>query len=160
MKAFSRFTFVIIFIILTQASCKKPDHGPDITVNNQLSKNPWRLSAVTISPALNGSTDFYNQSMLPCERDNIFNFSQAYQLFSVDPGTSVCGSGDPQAIREDAFGGWSFDPNNSILAISIAMPVPLNVNMTIIQINGNSFTGKTTEVISGITYTKTWMFSL
>lgn len=151
--------FLLGTITFIQASCKRADPGiiQFDPVQQILESKTWKLTALNISPALNGNTDYYNNVMAPCERDNTYQFTTIYYglTFFFSEGSLMCSPTDPQTTNDS----WSYEPNSRVLTFKIPNPAPgTTYNMTIQQINDSTFTGRTVEVIAGNAYTKTWIF--
>jgi len=143
----------ILFIVV---SCKKSDpYQP--TTQELLQNKEWKLSSLTINPALNGTTDYLNGAMQPCERDNVywFGYSVLWSAFSLEEGTNVC---DPANTSYGGF--WSFNPGTNVLNFSYgASSTNMTIfTMTVEGVSENGFTGKTTDTIAGNIYAKTWAF--
>jgi len=145
----------ILTILFIVASCKKSDpYQP--TTQELLQNKEWKLSSLTINPALNGTTDYLNGTMQPCERDNTYFFANAFwSSFSLNEGTDVC---DPAYSNYTGF--WSFNSDTNVMSFYYGTS-STNItffNMTVEGVSENVFTGKTTDTITGNIYAKTWAF--
>ena len=141
------FTFILFF-----QSCKKNDQTtPDVATSLQ-NKN-WKLVALTVSPAINGITDAYNNYLEDCERDNLFTFN-INNAFVLNEGATKCDPADPQTQN----GTWNYNSTSKMLFFQLTLPSD-EYNMMITQIDATSFTGVENETVSGINYTYTWRFA-
>jgi len=141
-------------------SCSKSDKPAGQSVREQIQNKDWKVSALTITPAYNGSTDYYHNTMLPCERDNIYKFAISFSAFILDVGVQGCNIGDPISGTQEGIGTWNYDESQNLLHFDVAGSASFNYNMTLDEVEDDHFKGTTTEIISGITYTKKWEFHL
>lgn len=150
----TKLIMILCMICLLQVSCKKDDNPVPVDNTSALLQNKnWKLTAGTVSPANFGLTDWYNDFLEDCNRDDLFRFNTA-NLFVIDEGPSKCNSFDLQSHE----GSWSYTESTKTLHFALNPPSD-NYDLTITQINENSFTGKMQEVELGVTYTYTWVFT-
>ena len=111
------FAFVI-------SGCKKdkketPTPTPALTKTQMITAKPWKVTAVTVSPAIDWDgqgtmvTDIYSQ-MDACEKDDLVKFN-TNGSYTLEEGTSVCVTGDPQVYET---GTWAFNSNETALTIT------------------------------------------
>lgn len=155
MKKFStKLIMLLSMICLLQVSCKKDDTPVPVDNTSALLQNKnWKLTAGTVSPVYFGTTNWYNDFLDDCNRDDLFRFNAA-NLFVIDEGPSKCNPSDPQT--QD--GSWTYTESTKVLHFTLNSPSD-SYDLTITQINENSFTGNTKEVEAGVTYTNTWVFT-
>jgi hypothetical protein len=113
MKKIQIRTFFIVLLsglILAGTSCSKDE---DEKTNKDLlvGKN-WKMTALTINPAVFGVTDFY--SVLPaCTADDLTKFNSDGTV-NFDEGASKCESGDPQTT----YGTWSLNSDQTVISVT------------------------------------------
>jgi hypothetical protein len=157
MKHFTKI-FAAIFmgvVTLIQTSCKKTEQpiptAPDVAAI--LQNKDWKATAITVSPAMGGITDIYNNFLDACNRDDLFKFN-ANNIFLYDEGATKCNPADPQT--QD--GSWNYNSNTKNLFFQLTPPSD-EYNMTIKEINDTGFKAEMYETDSGVDYTITWIFS-
>lgn len=153
MKNFSAKLILAISVVFTLlASCKKQDviqPAADNTAALIQNKN-WKITAANVNPAYYGMTDIY-LSMEDCSKDNLWRFSSP-DIMVFDEGASKCDPADPQTRAAT----WIYNSTTKMLTITDPLE---SDSMSITQINDNSFTGKSKQLDTGITYTFTWTFT-
>lgn len=159
MKSFTKINYGLLsaMIMFIAISCKKSD-TPQPTTQELIQGKSWKLSALTINPALNGTTDYLNGIMQPCERDNVYTFgySLLWQGFYLDESTTLCDPAYPIY-----YGTWTFNDTTKVISFSYGSSTTglYQYSMTVEGVSENGFTGKTTETISGNIYAKIWTFT-
>lgn len=105
--------------ILFVCSCSKDGDGPGKSKTALLSSAPWKISAHTISPALDldgdgqaDDTDIF-ATYEACDRDDLTSFSSnGTGVFSEGP--TKCDPGDPSSFNFT----WEWKNNETVLSIS------------------------------------------
>lgn len=88
----------------------------------------YKLTASTISPAFQGTTNYF--SMLEtCNTDDILRFAQA-GTFTWDEGPTMCQGVTQQTVS----GSWALSNNNSTLTLTVGGS---QVTWTVVTIDGN-----------------------
>jgi len=113
MKKIQIRTFFIVLLsgmILAGTSCSKDE---DEKTNKDLlvGKN-WKMTVLTINPAVFGVTDFY-AVLDACTKDDLTKFNSDGTV-NFDEGASKCDSGDPQTT----YGTWSFNADQTVLSVT------------------------------------------
>ena len=145
-------TSILAIFTLIQVSCKKSDPEPAaIDVAATLQNKNWKITALTMAPALAGVTDIYNDSYDACERDNLYKFNTA-DVFLLDEGATLCNTGDPQTLT----GTWNYNASTKIIHYQILGD---SWDLLVTSINENVLIGTMQDIISGVTYTSTWTFT-
>jgi len=122
------------------------------TKTQMLTDKAWKLTACTITPAVQGVTNLYSV-MASCELDNTLKFnSDASNSVVQDEGATKCNSMDPQQVA----GSWQLN--------SAETEVMLNLNnqtdtYVLQSISTTSMRVAVTMVINGTTYTTTNTYS-
>jgi hypothetical protein len=113
MKKIQIRTFFIMLLsglILAGTSCSKDED--EKTNKDLLVGKDWKMTALTINPAVNSMTDFY--AFLPaCTKDDLTKFNSDGTV-NFDEGASKCDSGDPQTT----YGTWSFNADQTVLSVT------------------------------------------
>lgn len=137
------------FIIISTAviSCKKSADAPAVDETAQLTRN-WVLTAATLSPAIGGITDFFNDWWDACDRDNVYKF-QAGGVYINDPGALTC-----SASSQTRTGVWTYNKNNKELYFNAGD----YYTMKVFELDNTHFKATTKDTISGVIYTSTWTF--
>lgn len=147
--------FVGTTVLFAFSGCAKdedPSPTPKKTNEEILVSTPWRLSAMTVSPAYdwNGDgnliTNIYGQ-FPACYTDD-FDTYNANKTYLTDEGATKCDPSDPQT-----FGGiWSMNSNQTQLILDGDV-------MMIKSMSETQMTWETTFVEDGTTYTATATYS-
>ncbi len=150
--------FAIAAITLPQFSCKKSDPVPvEVDVAATLQNKNWKLTALTVSPAISGTTDIYNDFFEACERDDLYRF-KANNIFQYDEGAAKCNPANPQTHD----GTWNYNTGNKILHFQTTSPggsVGDAYDLVVTNITDINLVGTMTDVMSGVTYISTWTFT-
>jgi hypothetical protein len=113
MKKIQIRTFFIMLLsglILAGTSCSKDED--EKTNKDLLVGKDWKMTALTINPAVNSMTDFY--AFLPaCTKDDLTKFNSDGTV-NFDEGALKCDSGDPQTT----YGTWSFNADQTVLSVT------------------------------------------
>lgn len=148
----------IIASIVSLGACKKDEDNTSATPKTKselLTAKPWKLSALTVSPAYNVGgtmiTDFYAQ-MQACDKDDIYSF-KSDKTFTQEEGATKCDPNDPQV--SDA-GTWTFSSDEKQLVQTSSGSTE---SSTIVDLTDSKMILSSTEVENGITYTYTATFS-
>lgn len=105
----------------------------------------YTLTASTVSPAYQGTTDLFS-SLPSCNTDDILRFAQA-GTWTLDEGPTMCSQGGQQTYS----GNWSLGQNNTVLALTGAF----QVTWTVVTIDGNVLRVRSEQTADGQTYTVT-----
>lgn len=153
MKHFTKiFTAFILVVISMQPSCKKSDTTPAaVDVAASLKNKNWKITALTVTPAIGGTNDIYHDLYDDCERDNLYKFNDA-SVFLYDEGATKCYPADSQTLT----GTWSYNATTKILHYQIVADM---WDLTVTSISETSFVATSTDVDAGITYLATWTFA-
>jgi hypothetical protein len=112
--------FTIAALMLGFVSCQKEENNtvtegnkPAPTKKEMLIAKTWKLTAMTISPAVNGKTDVFPM-VEACEKDNTWKFSDnsSYMTLTVDEGMDMCKGRSQQTTTN-----WMLDEQKNILTI-------------------------------------------
>lgn len=147
---------VLILVSIATFSCgKKTDPAPTPETNTQkLCGKNWRLVAFTYNPGIpvNGVsiTDFYAQ-LSACRRDDFQNYNVNGTTI-IDEGNTKCNASDPQTSSRT----WSWANNETKLTITASNTV---TTLDVLQNDGNVLRLSGTEVVSGITYTRSLTYN-
>ena len=102
----------IMVLIIIMAACKKEKTpAPTDDTITILQSGDWKLTAFTISPALNGITDVM-QNIPPCAKDNLLQF-KPNSIFYFDEGATKCDPSYPQIFSLP----WKFADNETKLIL-------------------------------------------
>ena len=148
-------TGLFLFISLTAFlfSCKKSDSpAAPVDVAATLQNKNWRTTAITVSPAMGGVTDVFNNVMPSCSRDDLYRFDGA-SIFTLSESTVSCDPTGPQTQQ----GTWSYNTTSKTLHFQLGTGGE-NINLVITAIGNDSFTGTLADNVSGVAYTYTWSF--
>lgn len=135
-----------IAFVFVLASCKKSD--PEPTNTEKLSGKTWKITAATISPAINGQTDFLNQ-IPSCTRDNTITFN-TNGTYTEDESTTKCNANDPQAVQ----GTWVFGNNETVITTK-ENGSNTSQNSNVVQNDGNVLKISQVTSINNVVYTVT-----
>lgn len=106
----------------------------------------YKMTAATIDPAYQGSTDYYSL-LSSCFTDNIYRFAQNGSV-NIDEGAEKCDPNDPQTLD----GTWTLTQNNTVLTLTVDGD---NDVLEVITLNGNILKLRWQEQDQGQTYTIT-----
>lgn len=151
-----------VFVLLTviaQASCKKTDSKPvtPIDVETAVQNKNWKLTALTVSPAIGGVTDLYNDDNFfeDCNRNDLYLFNPS-NIFAYDEGPTTCFPDDPQT----QYGTWSYTAGTKILRFQVGPTGMADIyDLTVTQITDQLLKGTMTDTWGGVSYTSTWTFT-
>ncbi len=103
MKHLQRVVLLIVLTALTFA-CKKDDDPTPLTRADMLMGKKWRITSLTLNTPIVGDTlgrlryptnpsptDWYNNGIASCEKDDIISFKSGNLYALEDVGTTVCG---------------------------------------------------------------------
>ena len=88
----------------------EPNGYTEVASFKALEGKTWKLTSLTISPAVNGQTEVLGEFYDPCEQDDLYKLN-ANNAFILDEGASKC---DP-AYPQTRTGTWTYDKNSKIL---------------------------------------------
>lgn len=147
-------TIILIAIsgsFLMVSSCKKDDDDP---VNKKaiLTANSWKLSGMTIDPAIDffgiQISDIYNGFMDDCAKDDLMIFNEDGS-YTGDEGATKCDPDDPQITEE---GTWVFNADETQL---ITTDADTSYTFTIVTLSSSKLKMTSTEEEDGTVYTYT-----
>ena len=141
MKKLNVYLLVVLFG-LSLFSCKKDEKTAQ---ENLIGK--WMMTAMTISPAMNGVTDIFSTSDA-CGKDDLTIFN-ADGTITKDEGVVKCNSSNPQT---SSGGTWVLSADGKTLTVTSTNGPQI---ITIVTLTSTSFVGTQTIVNSGVTYTYT-----
>jgi uncharacterized lipoprotein NlpE involved in copper resistance len=141
MKKLILYLMVVLFG-LSLFSCKKDEKTAK---ENLIGK--WMMTAMTISPAINGVTDMFSTTDA-CGKDDLTIFN-ADGTVTNDEGVVKCNASDPQT---SSGGTWVLSADGKTLTMTSTNGTQV---ITIVTLTSTSFVGKMTMVESGVTYTYT-----
>lgn len=146
-RNFILIALVAVFSAAIFFACSKDDEK---TKTEMLTSGSWRMSAATVSPALQGITDLY--SLLPsCTKDDFTTFN-ANGTKVDDEGATKCDPDDPQTVN----GTWEFAENETKLIMD--KNTAYEMTLTIISLSESQATFSVTSYpASGYTTTFTFV---
>lgn len=101
---------IIVTLIVLFGSCSK-SADPALTKEQLLSQSKgWITTAVSIEPAIFGTSDFYS-ILEKCIQDDVVFFTSA-GLYRKEEGATKCSPSDPVVWDE---GTWTFNSDKSII---------------------------------------------
>jgi hypothetical protein len=142
MKTLNLYLLVVVFC-LSLFSCKKDEKTP---TENLIGK--WMVTAMTISPAMNGVTDMFSTSDA-CGKDDLTIFN-ADGTVTKDEGAVKCNSSNPQT---SSGGTWVLSADGKTLTMTNTSGTQQIV--TIVTLSSTSLVVTQTMVQSAVTYTYT-----
>lgn len=143
MKKPSLYLMVVLFG-LSIFSCKKDSTAT--AKENLIGK--WMMTAMTISPAINGVTDMFSTTDA-CGKDDLIIFN-ADGTVTNDEGVVKCNASDPQT---SSGGTWALSADGKTLTVT-STTNEIQV-ITVVTLSSTKFVGTMTMVQSGVTYTYT-----
>jgi hypothetical protein len=147
--------FTIAALMLGFVSCQKEENNtvtegnkPAPTKKEMLTAKTWKLTAMTISPAVNGKTDVFPM-VEACEKDNTWKFyiDKSSNTLTIDEGMDIC-KGKYQQISTD----WELDEQDNKLIID-------SYDYTVMSISASEFQIQETWNDQGVDYTLTSTYS-
>ena len=122
------------------------------TKTQMLTDKAWKLTACTITPAVQGITNLYSV-MASCELDNTLKFnSDASKSLVQDEGATKCNSMDPQQVA----GSWQLNSAETEVLVNLNSQTDTYVLQSI---SPTSMRVAVSMVINGTTYTTTNTYS-
>ena len=148
----------IIASLISVSACKKDEDNnstPQKTKSELLSAKPWKITALTVSPAINAGgtmiTDIYAQ-MQACDKDDIYSF-KSDKTYMQEEGATKCDPNDPQVSEA---GTWTFSSDEKQI---VQTSNGSTESSALVELTETKLVISTTEVDGGITYTYTATFS-
>jgi hypothetical protein len=145
-----------IFIVAS-GGCKKEAELP--TEQLLASLKGWMQTAQTISPArlINGImvTDFYNQVMVDCKKDDILYFTNTGLLngqYNIEEGLTKCNAADPAVVDS---GTWTLNAAKTTIEFQSDAPAAVPYMYTIVEISSSIFKLTRVELDNTTSYTYT-----
>lgn len=108
----------LFVIILLSVGCKEEETTPSLTKTQLLTKDKWKWTAGSVSPAFDFFGDGkpisgdYRSKMPICFQDDIRTFEAAGK-YIVDEGATKCDPADPQIYAQ---GTWKWESGETIIA--------------------------------------------
>jgi hypothetical protein len=133
---------MVIMVGVVMFGCKKDS----TTISKDDIIGKWMMTAMTVSPAMDGVTDIFS-TWDACEKDDLTIFSADGTVIN-DAGATKC---DPTDQQTSNPGTWSFSSDNKILVITRNGEV---MNVTIVTLTSSKFVGSMKEVYNSVTYTR------
>jgi hypothetical protein len=141
------FAFISLAYLLTLLGCDSSKVAPSFDTQLLAIPNGWKISAVTVSPALGGVTDYLK--ILPaCSKDNL-TFFKKDGSYKIDEGSTKCDPADPQIIE----GAWSFISAKNLLSFTPSDPKQVALPLTIVSLTSTSFVYTSPLDLLGQNYT-------
>ncbi len=142
---------VLMLVGIFLISCNDDVIDEPKTLTELLTESRWKVTKLTITPPISGTTDLFENTML-CEQDNEYVFGGDV-VFALDEGLTKCNEDDPQIKRS---GSWAFNSTQTVLT---TITDTLMVNLTIITLNDSLLHGTFQQNIEGTQYVITQTFS-
>ena len=128
------------------------DYGNFPTDKKTLIQNRnWKLTEGTITPALNGLTDWFS-AYDSCTQDDLYIFS-AFDSFSLHESATKCDPSAPQIVT----GYWKY--HSLPESVHIKLPLSDTIKLLLNYTDGFLLSASSTETIAGINYTRNWLFT-
>lgn len=136
---------LFVFVSLTWTACTEDDDekvgdGKPTTNTELLTAKTWVVATITINPPLDGVSDFL--SLVPCYKDNRFNFTATAKSagnYTQNEGNEVCDDS-----KQETSGEWNFSASEKIINISDDEGGFNNFNINELSETTFSFSGITT----------------
>jgi hypothetical protein len=142
-------------------SCGKDDDSanPTKSKTDLISASGWKLSSLTISPAIDLNGDGTPDSDLTpfvsaCNKDDVTIF-KSDKTYTMDEGATKCSATDPQVFEN---GTWAFSADESKITLT-PTGSPDADTYTITELNENTLKYTETQSDSSGTYTFTATFN-
>lgn len=144
--------FMMAIMALAWTSCTdKDDPTPDAKTKSELlAAHTWELTAATISPAYEGSTNIFE--IEPCYQENTESYSSNGN-FSKDEGSNKCGN-----VEQIRTGNWSFNSTETIIELDYSGNAP-DESYNILELSETTFKYSGIIPIEGVDYTLTFTFT-
>ncbi|MFM9840376.1 MAG: hypothetical protein ACKVOQ_19070 [Cyclobacteriaceae bacterium] len=142
------FVFISLAYLFTLLGCDSSKVAPSFDTQLLAIPNGWKISAATISPALNGVTDYYSKILPDCGKDNLMFFKKDGS-YKTDEGSTKCDPSDSQSIE----GTWSFITAKNLLAFTPTNPDDFALALTIVSLTSTSFVYTSQLDLLGQNYT-------
>jgi hypothetical protein len=142
------FLMTVVATGLLFTGCNKDDDKK----NSELIVGSWKLTAMTVSPALPFvGSDVYG-FLDACDKDDVLIFETGGVVKS-DEGATKCDTSDPQTTTDS----YAFNPDQTILTYTDKYGDSYSV--TVVELSGSKFVGTYVEDDSGVAYTYTLTFT-
>ncbi len=137
--------------------CKKDEKDPEPTPvtptptptqsnTQRLTGKNFKMTALTVDPAIFGVTDFYSQ-LDDCQKDDLIRFDTP-NVFKEDEGATKCNTNDPQTKS----GTWVWNTDETIITTVVGSET---TSYTVLTNDGTTLKVRYTEEISGTKYNAT-----
>jgi len=148
---------LLIGSTLFLSNCKKDEKDPEPTPvvtpaptnTEKLTGKNFKLTALTVDPALLGVTDFYSQYD-DCQKDDLYRFDTP-NIYKEDEGATKCNTNDAQTKT----GTWAWNTDETIITTSLGGET---ISYTVLSNDGTTLKVKHTEQLGGINYVVTGIF--
>lgn len=145
MKITKLFLATAAIAAIAFSGCKKDSESN----TDKLTDKNWKMTALTVDPAIGGITDVYAQ-IPSCSQDDLTKFLDNNSV-NFDEGATKCNSSDPQTTN----GTWSWNSDETVLSITESGSTE---SYTIISLGSSEMKAKWTDNSSGIVETYTVTF--
>ncbi|KAB2914907.1 MAG: DUF5004 domain-containing protein [Bacteroidetes bacterium] len=148
---------LVLSSLLCFTACKKDEETstPQKTKSELLSAKPWKMTALTVNPAINAGgtmiTDIYAQ-MQACDKDDVYSF-KSDKTYTQEEGATKCDPNDPQVSEA---GTWTFSSDEKQIVQTSSGSTE---SSTLVELTETKLVISNTETDGGITYTYTATFS-
>lgn len=144
--------FMIALMALAWTSCKEDeDPAAEKTKTQLLTAHTWRITAATISPEYQGSTNIFDIS--PCYQENTEVYS-SNGSFVKDEGSNKCNN-----VEQTRTGTWSFNSSETIIQLDYSDATAIDESYNILELTENTFKYSGIIPIDGVDYTLTFTFT-
>ena len=144
MQKVNQLIVLLVALTLMTTGCKKDTEVKPKTREELLMGKSWKITALTVNPAVNGSTDVYANT-LACINDNRYEFKTGGVL-TIDEGPTKCDPADPQTSQ----GTWSLNADKTQLTMTIDSDVTV---VTITELTESTLKGQSTQGIYTLSIT-------
>ncbi len=144
---YSKIAFAIAILFVALSCTKKSD--PELSNTDKLCGKAWKIVTATITPALNGTTD-YLAGFDACQKDNLITYNTNNTWVSEE-GATKCDPSDPQQVVK---GTWSWNSNETAIISKDDGASSTDIDtLTILQNDGNTLKNSQVVNIGGKNYT-------
>ncbi len=136
MEKVNKLFVLLVAVTLMMTACNKDDEAKPKSREELLTGKSWKVTAITIDPALNGVTDIYAATPA-CENDDLLEFRVGGVLV-VDEGATKCDPAEPQTSE----GTWSLSEDKTQLNLIIGADIS---TITITELTETTLAGQVTQ---------------
>lgn len=143
---------MIAIMALAWNSCtEEDDPKAEKTKTELLTAHTWKLTAATISPAYQGSTNIFEIS--PCYQENTESYN-SNGSFVKDEGSNKCNN-----VSQTRTGTWSFNSSETVIQLDYEESTAPDESYNILELADNTFKYSGILPIDGVDYTLTFTFT-